>query len=145
MKAFIILILCTGLFIITLSSCRHKNLDNHIDLSVNKLYAEKEGLSTTVTGNNTFSFYLIKEQGDTIYWVNDPSSQEKSELNGYEFGCNASYLSGHNMTLDSPTTKSLKIQLGPNPYNEQRIITIVVMPNNRENGRMDSLKIIQDY
>ncbi len=145
MKAFITLILCTGLFIITLSSCWHENPDDHVDLSVNKLYAEKEGLTETVTGNNLFYFYIIKEQGDTLFWDTDPSYKEKSKVKGYTFGHNNVFLSGHNMTLDRPTMKSLKIQLGPNPYNEQRIITLVIMPNDGEYGRMDSLKIIQDY
>lgn len=149
MKNIIKSAVAVGLFILTLAACTETDDMNHINLSVNELHAPKTGLDETITGNNSFTFYLIKEQGDTIYWVNDSSYQEKSEQKGYHFYFDRSaghrIITGNNMTIEKYKALDFTIKLESNPYNEQRVITFVVMPIYRELGRMDSLKITQDY
>ncbi len=146
MKHFILFTLSIVLLVLAFVSCIPKDQRDHVNLSVDELHAEKSGFTETVRCDNIFGFYLIKEQGDTIYWVTHPSYQEKSELKGYEFVYeNGLKITGNNMTLEKLIGHKFQIHLGPNPYNEQRLITIIVEPLDGENGRMDSLKIIQDY
>ncbi len=147
MKTIFRLVLSTALYMLAVVACTHKDDMDHINLSVNEIHAPKMGLTETVTGNNSFGFYLIKEQGDTIYWVNDASYQEQSEQNGYEFDETSDYIviSGNNMIIKKMKALDFTVKLGPNPYEKQRIITFVVMPGFGDLGRMDSLKITQDY